>query len=136
MTPGKHNVSSETLHRLAERQSERILRDSGAASRFWAKVQIGDVGECWPWAASVGGSGYGQFAWAARYGRTRPAAAHRVAWELTHGRALTTAEYVCHSCDTPLCVNPSHLFVGTQFDNMRDASRKGRLAKRDTTVAL
>ena len=52
-------------------------------------------------------------------------AAHRVAFELT-GKALKPHDSVCHSCDNTLCIEPSHLFVGTHTDNMRDMMLKGR----------
>lgn len=127
MESGLHNVSRTTPSRLAERQVEDLAQ---VQARFWPKVRIGRAGECWPWMASVGSNGYGQFTWARRFGRQRPVGAHRIAWELTHGLIEDNAALVCHRCDTPLCVNPSHLFIGTQLDNMQDASAKGRLARR------
>ena len=51
----------------------------------------------------------------------------RILMDLKHGRLLTRNEYVCHTCDVPLCVNPDHLFVGSQRDNMKDAAAKGRM---------
>ena len=55
---------------------------------------------------------------------------HRVVYELVHGPIPDLASYhgmcVCHRCDVPACVNPEHLFLGTQTDNMRDCSAKKR----------
>lgn len=67
---------------------------------------------------------------AGRYGTTRINGrriyAHRQAWEDANG-PIPPGMLVCHRCDEPLCVNPDHLFIGTQSDNMRDARDKGRL---------
>jgi hypothetical protein len=100
------------------------------AARFWAKVHRADGDACWIWAASMrGGRGaagsYGQFTlW--RDGRQIHVCAHRVSWVLANGSIPDDAS-VLHRCDVRLCVNPAHLFLGTQRDNMRDASAKGRL---------
>ena len=87
--------------------------------RFWSKVKH-RLGGCWEWTAG-NRRGYGQF-WLK--GRMR--SAHRVSYEMEHGSILDGL-YVCHTCDNPSCVRPSHLFIGTQKDNIMDAHSKGRL---------
>ncbi|HET7386181.1 MAG TPA: HNH endonuclease [Nocardioidaceae bacterium] len=49
-----------------------------------------------------------------------------MAWELANGRSIPDHMIVMHSCDTPLCIEPTHLSIGTQADNMHDRDRKGR----------
>lgn len=94
------------------------------APRFWSKVQQGEG--CWLWTSNVLKNGYGQFWMGAGL---VPEYAHRVAWQLTSG-PIPDGLFVLHHCDTPTCVRPDHLFLGTHTDNMRDASRKGRLRGR------
>lgn len=102
---------------------------AGLAERFWAKVRPGGAGECWLWTASTTGSGlpYGQFALPRQRGeRQRHVYAHRMAWMLSHG-PIPDGLKVCHHCDVPGCCNPSHLFLGTQADNLADCRQKGRM---------
>jgi HNH endonuclease len=54
--------------------------------------------------------------------------AHRVAWELARG-PVPEGFFICHVCDVPACVNPDHLFLGTNADNMQDCAAKGRTAR-------
>lgn len=100
-------------------------------ARFWPKVNKADG--CWLWTGSVTGGGgmqHGQFTLPRRPDRTQPHIyAHRLSWELAYG-PIPNGLQVCHKCDVPRCVRPEHLFLGTQFDNLADARRKGRLNNR------
>jgi hypothetical protein len=55
--------------------------------------------------------------------------ATHVSWEITNKRLVPEGIKVCHTCDNPPCINPRHLFLGTNIDNMQDAKEKGRLAR-------
>lgn len=87
--------------------------------RFSKKYAAADNG-CWIWFAAKDRDGYGCIQVSGRKER-----AHRIAWEMVHG-PVPAGMLVCHRCDTPSCVNPAHLFLGTITDNNWDKVRKGR----------
>lgn len=93
---------------------------------FWEKVAKGNEKDCWLWQGGLFSTGYGQFTFYID-GR-KWSAAHRIAYFLHYG-VIPKGLKVCHKCDTPQCVNPFHLFLGSQADNMRDMAEKGRSLK-------
>lgn len=90
------------------------------AERFWEKVDVRGPDECWPWLASTNPAGYGRF----NVGGSNQIAS-RVAYELVNG-PLGDGMQALHRCDNPPCCNPTHLFEGTNGDNIRDMFAKGR----------
>lgn len=103
-------------------------RHQSTAERFWSKVNkkgpipshCPALGSCWVWTASCKRKGYGQFRIHSQY-----YLAHRIAWELSYGN-LSSMVLLCHHCDNPPCVRPSHCFLGTHKENSEDRERKAR----------
>jgi hypothetical protein len=104
----------------------RYVRDT-EAERFWSKVErSGGPDACWMWLAGTDGLGYGRFNRTDRRRASAQIGAHRMAWLLTHDEELPPTIPLRHTCDTPGCVNPKHLFKGSDADARRDAMLKGR----------
>ncbi len=111
-------------------QVHRKRREPGRTTpigiRLWRHVRmpLPTIG-CWEWLGSRtqfrGKKQHGQI-----WNGSGKVMAHRVAWEITYG-PIPDGMLVLHHCDNPICIRPGHLFLGTQQDNMDDASNKGRL---------
>lgn len=108
------------------------LRRGGFLERFWARVEVTD--SCWLWRGRCGNTPYGQIG--IRYNQV--VYAHRLSFELATREPVPPGLFVLHRCDTPRCVRPDHLFLGTLADNSADCIAKGRVARgeRNGTSAL
>lgn len=101
--------------------------------RFFEKVHINIKSGCWEWTAQRlprGScnmkSGYGMFH-DLKQGVWKKKTSHRKSYEMFHGE-IPHGKFVCHTCDNPCCVNPSHLFLASHGENMADMKKKGRSA--------
>jgi len=88
--------------------------------RFYEKVMPEPNTGCWLWSGSLNNRGYARI-----HVDKKNKLASRVSFSMHNGK-INDSLLVCHSCDTPSCVNPDHLFLGTHEDNLTDCVIKGR----------
>lgn len=114
-SPAMRDLLAEAKADVGDRFASWVRRSRS----FWRYVDASEERGCWLWTGSRRGANdlYGGFG-----GTT----AHRVSWAFANGRAPLTEEIIRHICDNPLCVNPDHLEVGSQQQNVDDMVQRGR----------
>jgi len=113
-------VSFGTTHHKGGDDTMKVSLE--LVERFHEKWVLNKETGCWEWIASLAGRGYGQIKCP---GERQNIYAHRLSWRIHFGE-IPEGMYVCHACDNPKCVRPSHLFLGTSEDNHRDMKAKDR----------
>lgn len=115
-------ASGGSRTKLGPESGVGLTREMFDGADFWQRVHISSEDECWFWSGGRKASGYGTY-----YANRRSNAAHRVAYALEVAPVLPGFT-VRHRCDTPPCVNPSHLVAGTQKQNVEDREERSRRA--------
>lgn len=92
--------------------------------RFEAYVSPEPMSGCHLWSGAASKAGYGNFSWRCDSGHFKTTHAHRISYLLENG-TLPSDKVICHKCHNKLCVNPAHLYAGTQQDNINDELARG-----------
>lgn len=95
--------------------------DAKTQARFWSQVvKPQQRGACWLWDGPMGENGHGYFTY-----QSKPIGAYRIAYIIAYGE-IPERLIICHKCNENQCVNPKHLYAGTQQDNANDRKETGR----------
>lgn len=115
----QHVITMQTPTQLIEESRSQVNFTDNQIKNFFSKVERNEAG-CWIWIAGRSTTGYGKFNLSGR------AVGSHIVSRMIFSGAIPKGMNVCHKCDNPLCVNPDHLFTGTQQDNLNDMVSKGR----------
>ena len=116
----------ERVFRKDKQMNSYGQRFKTTEQRFFEKVKVVDDEQCWEWKGAKSPRGYGSFFVKKDHdGKKTYKRAHRLSYELKNGE-IPDGMYVLHSCDNPSCVNPNHLRVGTQLENVADMTKRKR----------
>ena len=121
MTTGLLTIPADQYH-ADQLDDDRPSLSASLAAKFWRRVEVGGADDCWLWRGAILSDGYGSFSPAHHF----TVRAHRFSLEIALRRPIPPGLCALHSCDSPACVNPSHLRVGTRADNMQDCLARGR----------
>ena len=111
---------------MSQKDEAILFVKDKVADRFWSKVGIrANPERCWEWQGNKGIRDYGSFSVTIAPQKDLPVIPTRIMYYLHYG-IHPTGKCVCHTCDNPKCVNPKHLFLGTNKDNTQDMIKKGR----------
>ena len=128
-----HCASAQLLHTetagLLQSATVKIQLTDKEKSKFWSKVLKTNC--CWIWNGWIKKNGYGGINFSGKNFY-----AHRISFIIANGEIPDSQPVICHRCDNPRCVNPSHLFAGTTLDNVRDMISKGRRCPKETMRRL
>jgi hypothetical protein len=112
---------AETSRNLAKPPEVLDVMD---AARFWSRVEVRMVDQCWPWRYGVRDDGYGEY----RYLNGARENGHRVAYRIANG-PIAAELVIRHKCDNRVCCNPAHLEEGDHADNVADRVARERSAR-------
>ena len=120
MAVNLHTNIKPTLNERVARRNFPKFNYYFKLKQFLTRVEVGEEDECWIWQGSRTGKCYGTFTWPEKHIVNAHVAAYVLFVGHRHGLQ------VCHSCDNKLCINPKHLWLGTQTQNIEDMYKKGR----------
>lgn len=101
-----------------------LMNRTPVEDRFWKYVTKGKANECWLWTGYLNASGYGRM-FISHDVKPTNILSHRLSYQM-HVGPIPDGLHICHTCDTPPCVNPKHLYAGTDADNVADRINRGR----------
>ena len=105
---------------LSEEKKAEVVK------RFWTKVDKNGPNGCWTWTDKGDKKGYGRLTIVLSVSKYTVVKAHRLSYMIQHKMNIPSHLLCCHTCDNPICVNPDHMFIGTNKHNVEDMKRKDK----------